>query len=66
MSTLIGTSIFASRRQAYNYYHDLGYSKNDVDKLIKEGEIRISLKRPEPLAFLNDEGRWIVPIKEEE
>jgi hypothetical protein len=64
MSTLIGTNIFATRRQAYNHYHDLGYSKDDVDKLIKEGEIRISLKKPKPLAFLNDEGRWIIPCQE--
>ncbi len=65
MNTLVGTNIFASRRQAYNYYHELGYSREDTDKLIKEGEIRISLKKPEPLALLNEEGRWIVPLKEE-
>lgn len=57
--TRIGTSIFVSKRQAYNYYADLGFFEEEVDKKILDGEISISAKKPFPNATIED-GRWFI------
>ena len=62
--TRIGTSIFLSKRQAYNYYADLGFSEKDVDRKIFEKEISISAKKPFKNAIIQD-GRWFI-VEEEE
>lgn len=59
MINITGTEIFVSKRQAYNYYADLGFSEADVDRKIVEGEISISAKKPFPTATIR-EGRWFI------
>ena len=61
--TRIGTNIFVSKRQAYNYYADLGFFEDEVDKKILDAEIIISAKKPFPDAFIH-EGRWLIPGEE--
>ena len=57
--TRIGTSIFVSKRQAYNYYADLGFFEKEVDKKILDEEISISAKKPFNNATIED-GRWFI------
>ena len=61
--TRIGTDIFLSKRQAYNYYVDLGFSEKDVDRKIYMKEISISRKKPFKNAIIQD-GRWFI-VEEE-